>query len=159
MLRGLLSTVGALVIVGSLLVMLPTIILPNTFLHQIVPVLAPLHQFIACDDGETIRYDLRQDQDGVFETHFLCVNAGGVERNVDDVLRRPGYIAAGTLFLGVLIILGPMIFAIRQTLSGAYGAEAQNALRMSIDQTRQGFAEMKANSTAQTGVETEPDDS
>ena len=159
MVRGLLSIVGVIVIVVSLLVMLPTIILPNTFLHQLVPVLAPLHQAIACHDGETIDYKTLTDADGAIDTHFLCVSASGVERNVDDVLRRPGYIGAVTLCLGGLLLLGPFLFAMRQTMSGAYGAETQAALRMSIEQTRRGFAELKeTDMTGTTSVESKPDD-
>src|ERR1700712_2426541 len=98
MLRGLLSIAGVLVIAASLLVMLPTIILPNSFLHQIVPLLAPLHQALACENDETIRYKTFDTDEG-FDTHFLCVSASGIERNVDAVLRRPGYISMGTLCL------------------------------------------------------------
>jgi hypothetical protein len=159
MLRGLLSIVAVIVIAASLLVMLPTIILPNTFLHQIVPVLAPLHQAIACNDGETIDYKTLTDADGAIDTHFLCVNASGIERNVDAALRRPGYIGVGTLCLGGLLLLGPFLFAMRQTMSGAYGAESQTALRMGLEQTRRGFAELKESGVmGTTGIKTLPDD-
>lgn len=149
MLRGILSIIGVLVIAASLLVMLPTIILPNTSLHQIIPVLAPLHEAIACRDDETIRYQTYQDESS-YDTHFLCVDASGIERNVDATLRRPGYISVGTLCVGGLLLLGPLIFAMRQASSGAYGIETQNALRMGVEQARRGFAEFKDDARGMT---------
>ena len=147
MLRGLLSIIALIIIVASLIVMVPLVILPNTFLHTVIPFLAPLHQALACTEGETIEYDLQTDANSVLETHYLCVDARGNERDVDDVLLRPAYYAMGTLCLGGLLMLAPLIIAVRKGVRGETGPELQSALRQSFSAAREGFAQM-----GQTGV-------
>ena len=142
MFRGLLSIIALGIIIASLVVLIPLYLIPNTFLHTLVPFLAPLHQVIACTDGETIDYDLQTDANGVIDTHYLCVDARGNERNVDDVLLRPAYYSMGTLCLGGLLMLAPLLIAVRKGVRGESGPELQSALRQSFSAAREGFAQM-----------------
>lgn len=155
MLRSIVSIIGLILIAGSLLVIVPIMWIPNTFLHAVVPVLAPLHQRIACVDGETIAYESVTDQDGVSETHFRCVNERGVERDVDDALLTPAYYAYGTLCLGGLLWLVPLVITLRKGLRGEHGAELQNALQTGFQQTRAGLSQMGESSTP-TAVSADP---
>jgi len=148
MLRGLLSIGGVLLIAGSLVVIVPLLILPNTFLHQLVPYLAPLHQSLACNAGETIDYDTFDRGEG-YETHYLCVDARGTKRDVDNVLLRPAYLSLGTLCLGGLLLIAPLGFAIRQGLRGETGPEMQAALQQSYEGLRKSLAEINQSGAAE----------
>jgi hypothetical protein len=134
--RGIVSIVALLLIVGSLMIIVPIMIIPNTFLHQLVPVLQPLHQAIACNSGETLEYEQVYSVES-YETHYRCVNAAGRVRDVDDILLRPAHYSLGTLCLGVLLMLAPLFVAVRQGVRGETGPELQNALQQSYDQLRQ----------------------
>src|SRR5687768_8628083 len=94
--RGIVSIVALLLIVGSLIVIVPIMVIPNTFLHGLVPVLKPLHQAIACNADETMQYENVYVVNS-YEIRFRCVNAAGSERNVDSILLRPAYYSLGTL--------------------------------------------------------------
>lgn len=149
MLRGLLSILSLIIIIPSLIVMIPTVILPGTFLYQVVPIFAPLHQAIACTAGETIQYELEYSAE-YNETHFLCVDAAGRERNVDDVLLRPGNIASLTCFIGVLLMFVPLFFTVRAGWRGEHGAEMQNAMQEALAASQRAIAEMSQGSTTST---------
>ncbi|GEM_PF-3893760 len=133
--RGILSIVALLIIIGSLIVIVPIMILPNTFLHQLVPVLKPLHQAIACNPGETMEYETVYIA-GSNEVRFRCVDAAGRVRDVDDALLTPAYYALGMLCLGILLMFAPFYVAIRQMRSNP-NPELQAALQQSVDQFRQ----------------------
>lgn len=124
--RGILSIVALLLIVGSLIIIVPIMIIPNTFLHQLVPVLKPLHQALACTDGETMEYEQVYVVDS-YETHYRCVDAAGQVRDVDDVLLRPAYYSLGTLCLGGLLMLAPLFVAFRQVVNGNLGDDLQQS--------------------------------
>ncbi|MBZ0291305.1 MAG: hypothetical protein K8L99_01945, partial [Anaerolineae bacterium] len=83
--RGIVSIIALLIIIGSLMIIVPILIIPNTFLYQFVPVLKPLHQALACTSGETMEYEtvVVVDSD---ELRYRCVDAAGNRRNVDDIL-------------------------------------------------------------------------
>jgi hypothetical protein len=134
--RGIVSIVALLLIVGSLIVIVPIMIIPNTFLYQFVPVLQPLHQALACNSEETLEYEQVYVVDS-YDTHYRCVNAAGRVRDVDDVLLRPAYYSLGTLCLGGLLMLAPLYVAVRQGVRGETGPELQNALQQSYNQLRQ----------------------
>lgn len=138
--RSILSIVSLIIIVASLVVIVPLMILPNTFLHQVIPILAPLHQALACSDGETIRYETTSYQDG-YDTYYRCVDAVGSERNVDDILRRPAIISMGTLCFGVLLMLIPLYMTVRAGANSQSSEELQTALRQSVTQMEQSFRE------------------
>jgi len=151
MLRGLLSIIALIIIVASLIVLIPLYLLPNTSLHTLIPYLAPLHQALACHDGETIEYDIQRDVDMGLETHYLCVDARGNQRNVDDALLRPAYYSMGTLCLGGLLMLVPLFIAVRKGVRGETGPELQAALRQSFSAAREGFAQMGSQDTSLKG--------
>jgi hypothetical protein len=134
--RGIISIVALLLIVGSLLIIIPIMIIPNTFLYSFVPVLQPLHQALACNPGETMEYEQVYIVDS-YETRYRCVNAAGRVRDVDDILLRPAHYSLGTLCLGGLLMLAPLFVALRQGLQGETGPELQNALQQSYNQLRQ----------------------
>lgn len=134
--RGIVSIIALILIVGALLVIIPIMVIPNTFLHQLVPVLRPLHEAIACESGETMAYEQVNDPEGNY-TRFYCVNAAGQERNVDDIVMRPAYYGLGVLCLGGLLMLAPLFVAVRQGLNGETSPELQNALNQSYQQLRQ----------------------
>lgn len=134
--RGIVAIVALLLIVGSLVIIVPIMIIPNTFLYQFVPVLKPLHQAMACNDGETMEYEYVYSVDSE-ELRYRCVDAAGNERDVDDIMFTPAYYALGTLCLGVLLMFAPLSVAVRQGLRGETGVELQAALQQSHDQLRQ----------------------
>jgi hypothetical protein len=134
--RGIVSIVALLIIIGSLIIILPIMVIPNTFLYQFVPVLKPLHQAIACTAGETMEYE-RIFIEGSEETHFRCVDAAGHERNVDDKLFTPANYALGTLCLGILLMLAPFLIAMRKLMRSESGPQLQAAFQQSYDQIRQ----------------------
>ncbi len=134
--RGIVSIVALLIIIGSLIIIIPILIIPNTFLYQFVPVLKPLHQALACKPGETMEYENVFIGDG-YEIRYRCVDAAGNERDVDSVLRTPAHYALGTLCLGVLLMLGPFLIMLRKGLRGETGPELQAVLQQSYDQLRQ----------------------
>jgi hypothetical protein len=136
MLRGIISIIALLIIIGSLIIIVPIMIIPNTFLHQLVPVLKPLHQAIACRPGETMDYETFSGAESD-EVRFLCVDAAGNERHVDDILLRPAQYALGTLCLGVLLMLGPFLIAMRKLMRSESGPQLQAAFQQSYDQLRQ----------------------
>ncbi|HEX2618490.1 MAG TPA: hypothetical protein VHL11_00050, partial [Phototrophicaceae bacterium] len=86
--RGIVSIVALLLIIGSLVIIVPIMIIPNTFLYQFVPVLQPLHEALACNDEETMKYEHVFSVDSE-EVHYRCVDAAGHERDVDSILFRP----------------------------------------------------------------------
>jgi hypothetical protein len=136
MLRGIISIVALLIILGSLIVIIPIMVIPHTFLHQLVPVFKPLHQAIACNPGETMDYETIYS--GESDTlRYLCVDAAGNERNVDDILYRPANYALGTLCFGVLLLVWPFMVAMRQTMRSENGPVLQAALQQSVDQLGQ----------------------
>jgi hypothetical protein len=134
--RGIMSIVALLLIVGSLIVIIPIMIIPNTFLYPFVPVLQPLHQALACTSGETMEYEQVYIVDS-YETRYRCVNAAGHVRDVDAILLRPAHYSLGTLCLGGLLMLVPLFVAVRQGLQGETGSELQTALQQSYNQLRQ----------------------
>jgi hypothetical protein len=134
--RGIVSIVALLIIIGSLIIIVPILIIPNTFLHQLVPVLKPLHQALACHAGETMDYEMSYSAEGD-EVHYRCVDAAGNERDVDTILMTPAYYALGTLCLGVLLMLGPFLIMLRKGMRGESGPELQAVLQQSYDQLRQ----------------------
>jgi hypothetical protein len=134
--RGIISIVALLIIVGSLIIIVPIMIIPNTFLHQFVPVLKPLHQAIACTEGETMEYEDVYSVDS-YDVHYRCVDAAGRVRDVDDILLTPAYYSMGTLCLGVLLMLVPFYFTVRQGMRGETGPEMQSALQQSYKQLSQ----------------------
>jgi hypothetical protein len=143
MLRGLVSIIALIIIVASLVVLIPLYFLPNTSLHTLIPYLAPLHQALACNEGETIAYDLQTNVNLSLETHYLCVDARGNERDVDQALLQPANYAMGTLCLGGLLMLAPLLIAVRKGVRGETGPELQTALRQSFSAAREGFAQMR----------------
>lgn len=144
--RGIVSIVALLIIAGSLIVIVPILVIPYTFLHQLVPVLKPLHQALACNPGETMDYEMRYSAEGD-EVHYLCVDAAGRERNVDDILYRPANYALGTLCLGVLLMFGPFLITLRKGMRGESGPELQAVIQQSYDQLRQIPKAMKQDSS------------
>ncbi|MEO8612535.1 MAG: hypothetical protein ABI690_31855 [Chloroflexota bacterium] len=134
--RGMISIVALLIIIGSLIIIIPILIIPNTFLYQFVPVLKPLHQALACTSGETMEYE-HTYVDGSEDTHYRCVDTAGNKRNVDDKLLTPANYALGTLCLGVLLMFVPLYIAVRRGLRGETSPELQAALQQSYDQFRQ----------------------
>lgn len=136
MLRGIISIVAVLIIVGSLIVIVPIMIIPQTFLHQLVPVLKPLHQAMACEPGETMDYETTYSAESD-TLRYLCVDAAGHERNVDDIIYRPANVALGTLCFGVLLLVGPFLIAMRNAMRGESGPVLQAALQQSADQLGQ----------------------
>lgn len=134
--RGIVAIVALLLIVGSLVIIVPIMIIPNTSLHQLVPVLKPLHQAMACQAGETMEYEYDFFADGN-RMYFRCVDAAGNERDVDGVLLTPAYYALGTLCLGGLLMLAPLAVAVRQGMRGETGVELQAVLKHSAEQMRQ----------------------
>lgn len=139
--RGIVSIVALLLIIGSLIVIVPIMIIPNTFLYRFVPILKPLHQAIACEAGETMEYEYVYIVDSE-ELRFRCVDADGNERNVDDVLLTPAYYSLGTLCLGFLLMLAPLFVAVRQGMRGETGSELQTALQQGFDHLRQSQSSM-----------------
>lgn len=134
--RGIVAIVALLLIIGSLVVIIPIWIIPNSPLYEFVPVLKPLHQAMACEAGETMEYEYVYLADGN-RMYFRCVDAAGNERDVDGVLLRPVYYAFGTLCLGGLLMLAPLAVAVRQGMRGETGVELQAALKQSAEQLRQ----------------------
>lgn len=134
--RGIVSIIALLLMCGASVIIIPIMIIPNTTLHSFVPVLKPLHQALACEPGETMDYEY-ESYDGVTETRFRCVNAAGIERNVDSVLRTPASYAVGVFCLGGLLMLAPLFIAVRRGVRGESGPEVQAALQHSYEQMRQ----------------------
>lgn len=149
--RGIVSIVALLIIIGSLIIIVPILIIPNTFLYQFVPVLKPLHQALACKPGETMEYETVYIADAN-EIRYRCVDAAGNKRDVDDILVTPAHYALGTLCLGVLLMLVPLFIAVRQGMRGETSPELQAALQQSLNQIRQTPTAMTqaASSTAST---------
>ena len=140
--RGILSIIAVLLMAGAAVIIIPILVIPNTELHSLVPVLQPLHQALACEAGETLDYEYTTDADGASETHFRCVNAAGRERDVDSVLQTPANYAIGVFCLGGLLLLGPFLIAVRQGMLGQAGPAAQAALQQGYQQLRQLPTEM-----------------
>ncbi|MBK8030351.1 MAG: hypothetical protein IPK17_12775 [Chloroflexi bacterium] len=130
--RGILSIIAVLLMAGAAVIIIPILVIPNTELHSLVPVLQPLHQALACEAGETLDYEYTTDADGASETHFRCVNAAGRERDVDSVLQTPANYAIGVFCLGGLLLLGPFLIAVRQGMLGQAGPAAQAALQQGV---------------------------
>jgi hypothetical protein len=158
--RGIMSIVALLIIIGSLIIIVPIMIIPNTFLHQVVPVLKPLHQAIACNAEETMQYEQVYSVES-YVTHFRCVDAAGRERDVNDILLRPAHYSLGTLCLGVILMLGPLFVAVRQGMRGETSPELQAVLKQSYEQLRQvptamtqsGSATVSTAGTQQSGTQ------
>lgn len=145
MVRSLFAFLGLIIIGGSVLVMLPTIILPDTFAHQIVPLFAPLHQAMACKEGETIEY--RSDNtiarnDDI--TRFFCVNTAGDSRNVNNEIRTPGNIASMTFLVGVGLLLLSLFMTLRAGSKGEFTPQTQQILQSTPNVIKQGWAETQA---------------
>ncbi len=140
--RGIVSIIAVLLMAGAALIIIPILVIPNTGLHGLVPVLQPLHQALACAAGETLDYEYTTDADGATETHFRCVAAAGRVRDVDSVLLTPAYYALGVFCLGGLLLLGPFLIALRQGMLGQTGPAVQEALQQGYQQLRQLPTEM-----------------
>jgi hypothetical protein len=145
--RGIVSIVALLLMCGASVIIIPIMILPNTDLHMLVPVLKPLHQALACEPGEEMEYDY-QFSDMGNETHFRCVNAAGRERDVDSALQTPANYALGVFFLGGLLMLAPFFVAVRKGMMGESGPAVQQALQQGYQQMRQMSAEMTQGTAA-----------
>lgn len=143
--RGIVSILALLLMCGASVVIIPILILPNTGLHTLVPVLKPLHQALACEPSEKMEYEY-QSYDGVSEAHFRCVDANGRERDVDSILRKPANYALAVFCLGGLLMLAPLFVAVRQGMMGEAGPAVQDALQQSHQQVRQLSTEMTQNS-------------
>lgn len=155
LLRTISSIAGLLLIAGSALIIIPLWVIPNTFLHQLVPVLSPLHQALACETGETIHYDYNPrgtefSSDSGMTTHYRCVDSLGRERDVDDKILGPANTSFSTLLLGVILFAIPLALAIRDAAQGKSGAEAQAAIQMGVAGMRQSLNEAKMTQNTST---------
>jgi hypothetical protein len=129
MFRGIVSIIALVMVCSASVVMASIWIFPNMSLFQVVTVLQPLHQAIACEAGETMTYEYVVVMESE-EVQFRCVNEAGVERNVDDIIQRPALYALGVFGVGVLLLMGPFLVAMRREFGGERGA----ALRTMIEQ-------------------------
>ncbi len=147
--RGIVSIIALLLMAGAAVIIIPILVIPNTDLHILVPVLQPLHQALACEAGETLDYEYSIDPEGVNETHFRCLDTAGRERDVDSILQTPAYYAIGVFCLGGLLLLAPFLIAVRQGMLGQTGPAVQAALQQGYQQLRELPTEM-ARSTPTT---------
>lgn len=147
MIRSLLAFLSLIIIGGSALVMLPTIILPDTFAHQIIPFFAPLHELMACKADETIEY--RSDNTIARNddlTRFFCVNAAGESRNVNNEIRTPGNVASMTCLLGVGLLFLSLFLTLRVGKQREFTPQTQQILQSTPNVIKQSWAEMQATS-------------
>jgi hypothetical protein len=151
MIRSLLAFLGLIIVGSSTLVMLPTIILPDTFAHQIIPFFAPLHEMMACKADETIEYHsdntLARNDD---ITRFFCVNAAGESRNVNHEIRTPGSIASMTCLVGVGLLFFSLFLTLRAGKQREFTPQTQQILQSTPNVIKQGWAEMQSMSEQNT---------